>query len=236
MSISIKAKTDTSYLFSSVSNARSGSGYGMGDLTGILSDYSSIKNGSYGKLLKAYYGTNKSSSVDSVVREKTASKDDAKTISKLKTSAEELQEASEQLMKTELEPDAMYKAVSDFANKYNTMIKNAADSNNNSILSMAANMTTSTISNGNLLQKIGVTVNSDNTLSVDEEKFKASNMKTVETLFGTRGSYAYGISTKASFIAMYAKNDGEKASGIYGQNAAYNPSGFTSGANFYGYI
>lgn len=238
MSITINAKADTSYLFSSLStsNSYSNSYSDMSSLTGILSDYSSIKNGSYGKLLKAYYGTNQSSSVDKLVSDKTASQDDAQTISRLQNSAAELKKATDELMNTESNPDDMYDSVSNFVDKYNTMVKNAADSNNRSIVSTAANMTTATVSNRNLLQKIGVTINSDNTLSVDEDTFKASNMNTVETLFGTKGSYAYGIATKASFMEMYAKNDAEKASGIYGQSATYTTSGLASGYNFYGYI
>ena len=236
MSISINLKADTSYLFSSFSNSNSNSGSGVDSLSSILSDYSSIKNGSYGKLLKAYYGTNTSSSVSSIVDDKTASEDDAATISKLKSSASELKAASDELMKTEEDPEKMYKAVSDFTDKYNNMVKTAVDSNNQRILTTAANMTTSTVSNRNLLEKIGVKINDDNTLSVDEEKFKAADMSTVKTLFGTHGSYAYGISTKASFIEMYAKSDAQKTSGLYGQNASYDSAAVSSGYNFYSYI
>ena len=236
MSISIQAKTDTSYLFSSFSNSSSNSSSGLDSLSSILSDYSSIKNGSYGKLLKAYYGTNSGSSVDALVEDKTASADDAATITKLKSSASDLKAASEELMKTENDPEKMYKAVSDFAEKYNTMVKSAAESNNQKVLTTAANMTTSTVSNRNLLEKIGVKINDDNTLSVDEEKFKAADMSTVKTLFGTNGSYAYGIATKASFIEMYAKSDAQKASGLYGQNAQYDSATVSSGYNYFSYI
>ena len=71
---------------------------------------------------------------------------------------------------------------------------------------------------------------------LDEEKFKAAEMSTVKTLFGTNGSYAYGISTKASFIEMYAKSDAQKTSGLYGQNATYDSVALSSGYNFYSYI
>lgn len=236
MSISINLKTDTSYLFSSLSNSSSNSGSGLDSLSSILSDYSSIKNGSYGKLLKAYYGTNTSSSVESLVDDKTASADDAATITKLKSSASDLKAASDELMKTEDEPEKMYDAVSNFAEKYNTMIKTAVDSNNQRVLTTAASMTTSTASNRNLLEKIGVKINEDNTLSVDEEKFKAADMSTVKTLFGTHGSYAYGISTKASFIEMYAKSDAQKTSGLYGQNAQYDSAALSSGYNYFSYV
>lgn len=50
MGISIQAKTDYSYLFSGLSTSSTGS---AGNLN-FLSDYAAIKNGSYGKLMKAY--------------------------------------------------------------------------------------------------------------------------------------------------------------------------------------
>ena len=50
MSITIQARTDYSYLFSSLGTSSS-----SGTNLNFLSDYASIKNGSYAKLMKAYY-------------------------------------------------------------------------------------------------------------------------------------------------------------------------------------
>ncbi|WP_026495200.1 flagellar filament capping protein FliD [Butyrivibrio sp. WCD3002] len=50
----INVNMDYSTLFSSMSGASSSNNY-LSGLTGMLSDYSSIKNGSYGKLVSAYY-------------------------------------------------------------------------------------------------------------------------------------------------------------------------------------
>ena len=51
MSINIQAKTNYSFLFSGLSSSASNA------LSGNwLADYASIKNGSYAKLMKAYYG------------------------------------------------------------------------------------------------------------------------------------------------------------------------------------
>ena len=47
----IGLKPDTSYLFSNFNNKSSSSIFDMS----FLSDYNSIKSGSYGKLVKAYY-------------------------------------------------------------------------------------------------------------------------------------------------------------------------------------
>ncbi|MDE6185579.1 MAG: hypothetical protein K2G39_09160, partial [Lachnospiraceae bacterium] len=55
--INVGSSQNYSYLFQGLSSSSGG----MGNLN-FLSDYASIKNGSYGKLLKTYYGTNQNSS------------------------------------------------------------------------------------------------------------------------------------------------------------------------------
>ena len=56
--INVDSRQDYSYLFQGLS------GGSMGNLN-FLSDYASIRNGSYGKLMKAYYGTGQTSSTSS---------------------------------------------------------------------------------------------------------------------------------------------------------------------------
>lgn len=60
-SINVGNNQDYSYLFQSLSSSSGG----MGNLN-FLSDYASIKNGSYGKLLKTYYGARQDSSTAEV--------------------------------------------------------------------------------------------------------------------------------------------------------------------------
>lgn len=69
MSISISAKTNYSALFNSLPKNDTS------NMTSMLSDYAAIKNGSYGKLVKASYAKNASD-------EKTVSKNEAKPESK----------------------------------------------------------------------------------------------------------------------------------------------------------
>ncbi len=97
-------KNDYSYLFSSLGTK---SGSGMGNLN-FLSDYASIKNGSYGKLLRAYYNkvgnNNESSSTSSTKKESSSSKistsmaqDSAKTLSAIDSSADKLKASADAL-------------------------------------------------------------------------------------------------------------------------------------------
>ena len=102
--------------------------FGTSDLLGIsYSDYATIQNGSYTKLMKAYY--TKEASGDS-----SSSSDSSKTLANIESAAEDLKKASETLrtngdkslftkkqttdkdgnVSYEYDTDKIYKAVSDF--------------------------------------------------------------------------------------------------------------------------
>ena len=74
-----------------------------------------------------------------------------------------------------------------------------------------------------ILNQVGVTLNEDDTLSINEEAFKSANMTTVKSLFNNTGSYAYKASAQASLIDFAAENESSKANtytmnGTYGNN------------------
>ena len=73
MGISIQTRNDYSYLFNSMNK---NSGNSLSSMN-WLSDYNSIKSGSYGKLMKAYYST---AAEDSSSSSKSASKTDSTSI------------------------------------------------------------------------------------------------------------------------------------------------------------
>lgn len=79
MGINIRAKSDTSYLFAGLN---SGNGNNSG-LSNILSDYASIKNGSYGKLMKAYYSKDANDNIKSVASQNNVNKTSKRTTSSL---------------------------------------------------------------------------------------------------------------------------------------------------------
>ena len=228
MSIRITGRTDYSALFSSLNGGKS-TGIGGGSYS--LADYASIKNGSYGKLMKAYYGKNKTALSDAASATK-------KTNSKTATGKDSVFKEKDITTKDEngvekttkgYDTDAIYKAVSAFADDYNSVLSAAAKSKNSSVVSTASNMVQQTVANEKMLSRIGITIGEDNKLSVDEKKLKAADMTTVKSMMNGNGSFAYGVQTKASFISMYAKNDQNKASGVYGSSATYTASLFSNG-------
>lgn len=241
-------KQDYSFLFQNMSTSGGG---GLGNLN-FLSDYASIKNGSYGKLMKAYYAKDKSSEVSSIAEKQTkkatstsTAKDSTKKLAEVEGAAEGLKNSADALIKTgsksvfnkveveskdeygftqttkEYDKNAIYKSVASFVDDYNNLIKTAGSSETKSIQNRVNSLTGATSANKTLLSKVGITINSDNTLSIDEESFKKANMTTVKSLFNGNSSYAYRVSAQASLIDYTADKEASKAntytgSGSYG--------------------
>lgn len=188
-----------------------------------LVDYASIRNGSYRKLVTAHYknieeeeGKSSSSSASGV-------KDSKQTLTSISDAAAELKDAASNvrsLFKTtqtgrgysqvDYDTDEMYSAVKDFVKSYNSLIDSAANAETTSILKTAKNMTTYTAANKKALESVGITVGSDNKLSIDEDKFKEASKSRVQSLFQSTGGYAYQVSAKASNISVNTANLAKK--------------------------
>lgn len=255
-------KPDYSYLFQSLSGG-SGS-YGS---MNFLTDYASVKNGSYGKLMKAYYGSGPhraaSKEVSSIVEEKNnrttaTAKDSAKTLSEVEKSAGNLKKSADALTakgnksvfkEVDIETkdengvatttrgydtNAIYKAVSNFVDDYNTAIKQASSAESTSIQNRAKSMIGATSANEKLLSQVGISINENKTLSIDEKAFKAANMTTVKTLFNGNASYADRISAQATMLDHAADMEAARAN-TYTGNGSYS-NVYTAGSIYdYGF-
>ncbi len=242
MSIKITAKNDFSFLFNSMSTM---SGAGATNLN-FISDYASIKNGSYGKLMKAYYGKNAQPAVVSegkTAEKKINSKDTTgkitsqalasvqKNTDSLKESADVLLDKGEKsLFKDEKITEDMYKAVSKLVSDYNSVLEASDKVNQTSVLDRTLTLVNATASNKALLGKVGISINSDNSLSLNQKDFMAADFFTVKGLFNTTGGYAYRVSAQSSLINYAADREVAKAN-------TYNANGtlgkFTSTGNLF---
>jgi len=231
-----------SVLFSSLNNNKTGSG--TTDLLGInYSDYATIRSGSYYKLMKAYYSTGVSDEISSIAKDKTntsTSKDDTKTIARIESASDDLKASADALLEngtkslfktervtdekgnvtTQYDTDEIYKAVKKFAEEYNSLVDEASESKTSNISGAAERMVKMTGYNEKMLEKVGITVDEDNHLKIDEKTFKAADMTTVKGLFNERGSYGYQISAQASMINYYAENEASK-SNTYTSSGTY---------------
>lgn len=285
MSITISANsTMVGGLFSSMNSnlsrtsaANTFSG-GAGFMSGInFSDYASIRNGSYHKLLNSYFSlddvssdskTSSGSRTNPASYERTynywtpdgmvqrtysdkvgagsssqstaTSKDKTSKLATIESNAEKLSDAADALLTqgnkslfkqvtttdkdgnktTGYNTDAIYKAVSSYVTQYNNLMKTASESSVVSIKASTASIAGYSSKNEKLLSSVGININEDKTLSIDEEKFKAADMSTVKSLFQGSGSYAYQVSYKATQIDNQAQYEAAKAN-TYNSVGAY---------------
>ena len=217
---------DYSFLFGAAQSASTSGSFS-------LTDYMSIKNGSYGKLVKAYYAkqdAEKASADGETVQKATLMKNGADA---LKKSVEALknddlwekklikkkdEQTGEEVEVEDYDWDAITKAMKSFVAEYNDVIVQAGDSNSKDVLRNAVWMTGITESNENVLLKIGLTVGKGNKLELDEEALKKADINTLKTLFTGHNSFADKVSMKASSIS----NAAARYVGTYKSNGTYN--------------
>ncbi len=222
-------------LFSSLNTTNKSS-----DLSSLLSEYSSIRSGSYKKLLTKYYADDSSSNKSASTTTST-SNDSTKKLASIQSGAKSLSSSASDLISVGTkslfnkvsktaedgstskvyDTDEIYKAVKSFVDSYNGVIDSTETTNTANIANSVKSMITSTKTNQNLLKSLGITVDSDFKLSIDEKKFKSADMSVAKSLFNGSGSYAYQISSKASMINHYAESEASKAN-TYGSNGKYN--------------
>ena len=226
------SNVDYSALFGGTSDSSS-----VGN-TNMLSDYAAIKNGSYGKLMKAYYAKQDA--------EKLSGKGDtSQKLTLMKTSADSLKKSADALNdaslwekkkdektgeETEVEDydwDAITKKVKSFIDDYNDVVKEAGESNTKDVLRNASWMTGMTDKTSHLLSKIGITIGKGNKLELDEDALKKADISSLKTVFTGYNSFAGKTAQKAAGIS----NAANRASATYTNNGTYlkTDSSLTSG-------
>ena len=211
-----------STLFSSLGTSSSSSSSSDG-LFGInVSDYASIKNGSYGKLMKSYYALDEEATKDK--KSKNDTDDTDVTIRSIKSASDDLKDSATALYSSkglyekdangEYDMEAIYEKVNAFIEDYNSVIESVGSAETDSIANAGASLVNATTKNIEMLSKLGISVSgSDFTLSIDKEKFMESNIADVKSMFSGVGSFAYQVEAKASRI--YSMVEDKVSSGGY---------------------
>ena len=242
MSINIQTKTNYSFLFSGLSSSASNAVSGN-----WLADYASIKNGSYGKLMKAYYAKDSgdSKTAASHITNRTTSTEAQKTaLAKVETTTDALKESADALLATGKKDlfaqkniitkdengvetsakgydiDAIYSAVNSFVTNYNSVMSAVDDVNDTTVNNRTESLGNTTIANSKQLAKIGITMKNDGTLSLDKDAFMKADMSAVKNLFQGNGSYGYRVSAQSSMI-NFAADHASARSSLYTGSAGY---------------
>lgn len=243
MSLTVNSGDGVSTLLSSLNGTTNQSG--SADLSGLLSEYNSIRNGSYAKLAKQYYAkdtdTKNSKLRDELgdsfgIKEETKIKENKSLISDVSSFKKSLSavKSDDTLFekkaikgengeeKTDFDYDKIYSKLSSFAKAYNSVIDAAEDSDSQTVLRNALSMTNTVDANKKSLESIGFTVNSDNTLSISKEAVQKGDMNTAKTLFGATSNFTRQLETLSTNVASQAASDvyslgGYTSTGAYKQ-------------------
>lgn len=204
-----------------------------------LSDYASIKSGSYKKLLKSYYAEQKdttqtSSKATTSTKKNTIEKilDDKKKVSthtvdksgstQMKRTADNLKAAAEALNSDELweqtdgkyDMDKISSAVKTFVNEYNNTLTQSAKMTSKDVSTDIKYMNSMTGTMAKSLEKIGITVGLDGKMTLNEDTLKNADVSKVKSLFTGSVSYGSQIADKAASISK----DAVLSASIYGSN------------------
>ena len=121
---------------------------------------------------------------------------------------------------TGYDTDAIYKAVKNFTDSYNSLIDEVGNSNTKSILRAGASMVNVTEANRKSLSDIGISIGADNKLTIDEEKFKKTDMSKVKAMFADSSYYGTEVKRQAGRAESYAKSEAAKAN-TYQKSGSY---------------
>lgn len=192
--------------------------------------------------LEALKGESKSTtSVFSTVKEEAADLKDA--ISKLTTTDKKSlfveqektvkdEKTGEETTVKEIDREAIEESVKDYVSAYNKTVEASYDSEDTAVIRNAGYMTRTTDTFSRALEEVGITVNKDNTLSVDEDKLASAKLGNLQTLFNGSSSYAAVVSQKADMITTAATNSATSAS-LYNNTGNYQYSNFNAGLDWF---
>ncbi len=188
---------------------------GTGNLN-FFSDYASIKSGSYGRLMKAYYGrqdsgttangtkTNTSNVLDRILEERKhpkVSKEVQEANSNLTTGISNLKKSVSALQNDntftntengQTAVDKVASAMKNYVSEYNNVVSASKRSTMTNKTAYVANMMKSTAANADKLAEIGVRINYDGTLQLNEGKLKSTDLSKVQDLFSSDDLMSYG--------------------------------------------
>ncbi|MGN0692986.1 MAG: hypothetical protein ACI4K7_11610 [Oscillospiraceae bacterium] len=181
-----------------------------GTLTNMLKNSAIKQTSSIGSIKDIYENSNKTSSSLVNADEATLSKNAAA----LQKSTAALASGNMFAKNSEGEYDRkkIAEGVNTMVSDYNKTIKAFQNSENIAALSKGVSMTQTTSAFSGALRRIGVTINNDNTLSVDSKKLESAAVSDVKSVLSGNYSYSAKISEKAKFVSEAA---GSQMSGLY---------------------
>lgn len=193
-----------------------------------FSNYSSIKSGSYYKLLKKYYSSNTKDNTSDDIKAYQAKVD------RMADASAALSYSLNEVIHGDFSSDKredLLKDVEKFVEDYNTTVTRAGNSDSKSVLQKAKWMTSMTREYSNILSEVGISVGTDNKLTLNKEEFNKADSNTLQSVFGTDpNSFSNKVLYKAEQLYSLSKTYGSSAT-AYTSAGTYKPDTATTTAN-----
>ncbi|MBQ7679826.1 MAG: hypothetical protein IJT34_08250 [Butyrivibrio sp.] len=237
----INVNMDYSTLFSSL-NGNSSTNY-LSGLSNLVSDMNSIQNGSYSKLVGAYYSKLEKEGRTTSPNKKEASGktserlQNSRTYNTIRGDANSLQQTAEDFVAGGSDSmfvkkaDGSYdeskitSAAADLVKKYNSLVRDGASAGDSTTSDRMAALNKISESYTKKLSSIGINYDEEaGTLSLNKDKMASAGMDKVKSVLGGRTGYAYQVSSAASRVETAAKNAAASGTG-------YNAKASTAAAN-----
>ncbi len=204
-----------------------------------LGDLGLMKSGVYTKMLKSYYEkvgsdteTKKSSSssnsnsptwddvrkkyITPEVKVDAKAEEAEKALSNVKSASKTLSTDASALANMDYDTssrDEIYDAVKKMADSYNAVVDSAKKSSLTSISKSVTWMTDDTKARAKQLEKLGITIGTDNKITVDKDKFAQANLTDIKSVFKGSGGLADRHAQRANGLVNLASNQMSMNSG-----------------------
>ena len=142
------------------------------------------------------------------------------------------EESGEKFISEEYDVEGIKDAVSQFVSDYNAVIENSANTDSTKVMKKTLDMIDTTKIYKDSLEKVGISIGSDNKLTIDEEKFEAANMDSVKSLFNNENSLGQRTMQKALQISNEAYK-AQLTSSLYNSSGSYSSNDYSSLLNMY---
>ncbi len=188
----------------------------IGGSGGMLGDYASIKNGSYHKLLRAYYNEDKNATTELTDTETKNTTQISSDMASLKKAADALRNGASLFEEGEngIDKDAIYKAVKSLADAYNSAVDSTSSISITAIDKKMSYTTGMLAKNAGLLEDVGVKYE-DGKFTVNEDKLKNADVSKLKTLFTGANSIAARLSSRAADVYSISQAVLGKPTGLY---------------------
>ncbi|MCR5099004.1 MAG: hypothetical protein K6B14_08660 [Lachnospiraceae bacterium] len=205
-------------------------------IAGMIGDYNSIKSGSYGKLLKSYYseatsglsgskssGTKTSNVLDRILEERrnpAVSKEVSAANSKLSSSVGSLKTALGSLQNEATYKDTengssardkMTSALKNYVSSYNDAVESSKKTTMSNVSSNIAGAMRATKENEEALKEIGITINNDGTINLNEKKLQTAEFDKIKDIFDGNKAMSYGskVASRLNRATYYVSSASE---------------------------